>query len=201
MDGDTKTFSVDGAVAYTANYLGKSYPMVEHEDLRQEIWLWVFDNPQKVAEYLESGEHGRNKLTKAMRNAGAKYAQEEKARILGYRAEDNYYYELGLIRDALTRVWDEQAWTSPPQPVEEARVKARAVSEGNNYVTTLADVSRVVGELPRDEQELLERYYHQGYAAWEIAAERGGSSDAVNARITRLVKKIQRMLGGERPVV
>ena len=187
--------------AHIANYLGRSYRMVEREDILQEIWLWVYSHGAKVEEYQDGTELGRNKLLKSMRMAGIKFCQAEKARILGYRPEDNYFYELGLIRDSLTRIWDEEAWTSPPQPVEQAKVKHKAVSEGDNYVTTLADVSRTVALLSLEEQRLLRRHYHEGATSAELGKDLGVSPGAVDARMGRLVRKVQRFLGGERPQV
>jgi DNA-directed RNA polymerase specialized sigma24 family protein len=187
--------------AHIANYLRRSYPMVEREDILQTIFVWVYSHEAKVEEYQDGTEHGRNKLLKSMRGAGIKFCQEEKARILGYRPEDNYYYDLPLIRDILTKIWDEEAWTSPPQPDEQARVKRRAPNEGNEYVTTLADVSRVVALLSLEDQRLLRDHYHLGITSSELAESRGVTGGAVDGRLGRLTRKVQRLLGGERPQV
>ncbi len=186
--------------AYIANYIRKSYPMVERDDIEQEIWVWVYSKPEKVDEYQDGTEHGRNKLLKAMRNAAIRYCQEEKARIVGYRPEDNYYYDVGMIRSVLELIWDEEAWISPPMPEDQAQVKStRDISEGNNYVTTLVDVSRAVKTLPLGEQALLKARYYEGLTSADIASGLDLTISAVDARISRLVKKIQRRLGGERP--
>jgi len=195
------TVDIDANAAHIANYLHRSYSMVARDDILQEIYVWVYSHSIKIEEYQDGTEHGRNKLLKAMRNAGIRFAQAEKARILGYRPEDNYYYELGLIRDVLALIWDEDAWTNPPQPEEQARVKYRAANEGNNYVTTLADISRAVALLTLGEQSLLRRHYHDGESSASIADSLGVSTSAVDGRLGRLVRKLQRLLGGERPDV
>jgi RNA polymerase sigma factor (sigma-70 family) len=196
---DEKGIDIAANAAHIANYLRRSYPMVEREDILQEIWLWVYSKPEKVEEYQDGTEHGRNKLLKAMRNAGIRFCQVEKARILGYRPEDNYYYELGLIRDVLTLIWDEEAWVSPPSVIEQTKVKHRSVSEGNNYVTTLADVSSAVKTLTLDEQRLLREHYYEGLTTAEMAENRGLSVSAIDSKLGRVVRKVQRRLGGERP--
>jgi DNA-directed RNA polymerase specialized sigma24 family protein len=198
---DEDGIDIAANAAHIANYLRKSYPMVERDDILQEIWVWVYSKPEKVDEYQDGTEHGRNKLLKAMRNCGIRFCQAEKARILGYRPEDNYYYELGLIRDVLALIWDEEAWTSPPTPVEQTRVKSRSISEGNNYVTTLADVSGAVKLLSLEDQRLLREHYYEGLTAAEMAEERGLSVSAIDSRLGRVVRKVQRHLGGERPQV
>lgn len=185
--------------AHIASYLRRSYPMVEREDILSEINVWVYSHTEKVEEYQDGTEHGRNKLLKSMRNAGIKFCQDEKARILGYRPEDNYYYDLPSIRAILTLIWDEEAWIYPPQPEEQARVKNRAPAEGNGYVATLADVSRVAALLPLGDQAILRQHYYEGRTSAEIAKALGLTAGAVDGRIGRLVRKLQRHLGGERP--
>jgi DNA-directed RNA polymerase specialized sigma24 family protein len=190
---------IGATAAYIANYLRRSFPMVERDDIVSEIMVWVYGHGEKIEQWAEEGDHGSHKLHKSMRHAGLKYCQDEKAALLGYRPEDNYYYELGLIKDTLGRIWDEEAWTTPPQPMEQIKVKHHAVSEGNNYATTLCDVSRVVAQLESTERYLLELHYRDGYTVSEIAALADTTRAAIEGRLARLVKKLQRMLGGERP--
>lgn len=201
MSTDEEGIDIAANAAHIANYIHKSFPMVEREDIHQEIWVWVFSHSAKVAEYQDGTDHGRNKLLKSMRNAALDFCQKEKARILGYKPEDNYYYELGLIRDVLGLIWDEEAWTNPPQPVEQAKVKHKALNEGGNYVTTLADVSRVVALLSLEEQRLLRDHYHLGITSAELATRLGVTGGTVDGRIGRLVRKLQKLLGGPRPEV
>jgi RNA polymerase sigma factor (sigma-70 family) len=200
VDGEDNV-DITATIAYVANYLRRSFPMVEREDIAQEVWVWVTSHQEKIDEWLEDGDHGKNKIHRSMRHAGLKFCQEEKARVLGYKVEDNYYYELGLIRATLACIWDEDAWTNPPQPVEQAKVKHRSVSEGNNYVATLADVSRAVSGLPKQDQQLLRWFFNDGYTADEIAKHEEVTRVAMESRLHRLVKRLQRMLGGERPDV
>jgi DNA-directed RNA polymerase specialized sigma24 family protein len=192
---------IGSTAVYIGNYLHRTFPMVDRQDIVQEIMVWVAGHEEKILQWAEEGEHGAGKLHKSMRHAGLKYCQDEKAAILGYRPEDVYYYELGLIKDTLTRIWDEEAWTSPPQPSDQTKVKHRAVSEGNNYAATLCDVSRVVSQLEDGERNLLELHFRDGYSLSEIGDLADTTRAAIEGRITRLIKKLQRMLGGERPNV
>lgn len=197
---DEEGIDIGANAAHIANYLRRSYPMVERDDIEQEIWVWVFSKPEKVDEYQDGTEHGRNKLLKAMRNAGIRFCQTEKARILGYRPEDNYFYDLGLIRECLSLIWDEDAWVNAPAVAEQAKVKYRAVSEGNNYVTTLVDVSKAVALLKLEEQQVLRWHYHEGLTSAEIGERLDLTASAIDGRLGRLTRKVQRHLGGERPV-
>lgn len=196
---DELGIDIPAHAARTANSLHRTYPVVPRDDIYQEIMVWVLKHPAKVEEYQDGTERGKGKLLKSLFHAGLGYAQKEKATILGYKIEDVYYYELGLIRDVLGLIWDEEAWTNPPQPVEQAKVKHRSVSEGGNYLTTLADVSRVVEQLPVEDQNLLKQKYHYGKTSADIANEHDTSASSIDGRLGRLVRKLQRLLGGERP--
>lgn len=180
-------------------YLHRRFTMVSQDDIQQEIMVWVVKHPNKVEEYQDGTERGKGKLLKSMFNAGLNFAQKEKATVLGYKVEDNYYYELGLIRDVLGLIWDEEAWTNPPQPVEQAKVKHKALNEGNNYLATLADISRVVAQLSPEEQYLLKEHYHEGITSAELARRLDITVGSVDGRIGRAVRKVQRLLGGPRP--
>lgn len=198
---DKEGVDIAANAAHIAGYLHKSYSMVEKEDILQEVWLWVYSKPDKVDEYQDGTELGRNKLLKAMRNAGIRFCQAEKARVLGYRPEDNYFYTPGAIRAALELIWDSEAWSNPPAPVDQIRAMSRDVSEGGNYITTLADVSRAVALLPLREQALLRARYYEGLTAAEIADRMDATVSSVDSRIGRIVRRVQRHLGGERPQV
>jgi RNA polymerase sigma factor (sigma-70 family) len=189
------------SAVYIANYLHRSYSVVERDDILQEIFVWVYSHEEKIEQWRLEGKHGDNKIAKSMRHAGLKFCQEEKARILGYSVDDNYFYETALIKDTLAILWDSEAWENPPAPVEQARVKHRSVAEGNNYLATLSDVSRVVELLTDAERLLVQLYYRDGYSSKELASINDTSVAAIDSRLNRIVKKLQRLLGGERPIV
>lgn len=185
--------------AYIASYLKRSFPMVDREDILQEIHMWIASHEDKIEEYLDQGKLGQNKLSKSMRHAGIRFCQKEKAAYLGYETRDLYYYDLALIKTTLPLIWDDEAWVNPPKPVEEAKVKHRAPAEGNNYAATLADVSRAVSRLPLADKEMLRMLYAEGSTIKEVAEVLDLTISATNSRLNRAVKKIQTVLGGEYP--
>ena len=72
----------------------KKYPMVESDDLQQEMYLWFVSHPRKYKEWSELEEKDKNKLiAKSLRNQCLKYCEREKARISGYDHRDLYYYD------------------------------------------------------------------------------------------------------------
>jgi RNA polymerase sigma factor (sigma-70 family) len=190
---------INATAIYISNYLRRSFPMVDRDDILQEIHLWIAGHGDKIEDWLEQGKLGENKLARSMKHAALRYAQKQKAQYLGYETRDLYYYELGLIKNTLGLIWDEEAWSSPPQRVEEAKVKHRAPSEGNNYAATLADISRAVTRLPTADQEMLRLVYRDKSSIKEVAEILDLTISATNSRLNRSVKKIQQLLGGEWP--
>lgn len=195
-DGEVDLYAT---AAYVSNYLGRSFPMVDRQDIYQEVAAWIASHEDKIAEYLELGKLGQNKLSKSMRHAALRYCQKEKAAHLGYETRDLYYYELSLIKNTLPLIWDDEAWVNPPSPVEEAKVKHRAPNEGNNYATTLADVSRAVSKLPTADKEMLRLLYEDGATIKEVAEILDLTVSATNSRLNRSIRKIQTVLGGAYP--
>lgn len=190
---------IGATAAYIANYLRRSFPMVDRDDILQEIHMWIASHGDKVEEFLDQGKLGENKLSKSMRHAALRYCQKEKAAHLGYETRDLYYYELSLIKNTLPLIWDDEAWINPPSPVEEAKVKHRAPNEGNNYATTLADVSRAVSKLPTADKEMLRLLYEDGATIKEVAEILDLTVSATNSRLNRSIRKIQTVLGGAYP--
>lgn len=198
-EGMVGDFDVQATAAYVANYLKRSFPMVERDDIYQELQVWIASHREKLVEWEEQGKLGGNKASKSMRNAGLRYCQREKAAHLGYETRDLYYYELSLIKNTLPLLWDDEAWTSPPKPDEQAKVKHRAPNEGNNYVATLADISRAVGKLPSADREMLRMLYQEKATIKGVAEALDLSISATNSRLNRSIRKIQTVLGGEYP--
>ena len=61
----------------------KKYPMVEADDLQQEMYLWFVTHPNKFKEWDALEEKDKTKLmAKSLRNQCLKYCEKEKAKRL-----------------------------------------------------------------------------------------------------------------------
>ena len=65
------------AIHYTATYLARSYPLVDPDDIEQELWVWAFAHVEKVKQWALDDELGLAKLKKSLRNAGVEFAKPE----------------------------------------------------------------------------------------------------------------------------
>ena len=84
----------DGLVGAIAYEYSRKYHIVDADDVRQELWLWFLEHPNKVKTWEAlDGKQSIKLIAKSLRNAAKDYCQKQKAQIGGYRVEDNYYYD------------------------------------------------------------------------------------------------------------
>jgi L-fucose isomerase-like protein len=82
---------IQEAIHYTTTYLSRAYPLVDPEDIEQELWVWAFAHSAKLNEWRDD-ELGEAKLKKSLRNAGIDYAkpeQEARSTVTGTAGDGN----------------------------------------------------------------------------------------------------------------
>lgn len=181
-----------GKVART----NKSY--VEQADVLSEMYVWILKHKRQVAEWLEDGQHGMNKLGVALYRAGHKFAALERARRTGCQLSDFYWYTEAVLTELLPDVWDYQDWFKAPTQ-EHVRGRQQP-SEGGNRQAMMIDVAWAVSTLEADDQTLLrDRFQDAGSSTEVIAAKLGITEDGARKKIDRLIAKLIERLGGEPP--
>jgi RNA polymerase sigma factor (sigma-70 family) len=182
------------AVVYAARNVQRRYGRwVEQDDVMQEMWLWVFEHPDTTRRLLADRE---SFLTRRLVTVGERYARREKAAYERYSPDDEAFYSLTMIRDMLPYALDSNA--TPPQEQQEVRV----YTSGDGYGTweaMLADVRGAFSHLDDTDQKLLTRRFRDEATFEVIASADGVSTSAVFSRVNRIVKRLQRRLGGASP--
>ena len=122
-----------------------------NEDYSQELYCYLIENEQQVAEWLAEYEPKQFErfLARVLRNECKDYARDIKAQALGFERRDEFFYSRGEVKALLPAVFDPEAWLNPPQ--SEGRTEKRP-SEGNNWATTLADVAAALDKLDAEDQ-------------------------------------------------
>ena len=70
----------DNLVANIAYEFGRKFQMVEANDIRQELWLWFLEHPNKVNAWEAlDGKQSIKLIAKSLRNAAKDYCQKQKA--------------------------------------------------------------------------------------------------------------------------
>lgn len=173
--------------------------MLESADIRQELWLWFLTHPNKVKAWQALDEKQATKLiSRSLRNAAKDYCQKEKARVVGYRVEDNYYYDRQVLEILLPAVL--RGDSTAPSMVDLGFTSTRKVaSEGGNWFAMMSDIEKAMKKLPEEQTNLIYLRFGDGLDNSGLASELKISDDAARMRINRAVNHLLNLLGGSRP--
>lgn len=194
------TAKYENMVAGIAAEFSRKYHMVEADDIRQELWVWFLEHPNKVHVWESfEGKQADKLIAKSLRNAAKDYCQKEKANAVGYRVEDNYYYDKALLERILPAVirGDESA---PPLTDLGFTGTKQVASEGGNWMAQVADVKRASKKLTHEQQSIIYLRFGDGCNSnEELGKELGVTEDAARMRVNRALNNLINILGGMRP--
>lgn len=191
------TFAMHGH----AQRLHRRFPMCEHQDLVQEMYVWWYSHPRIVKGYLDDEDNGgHKKLSASLRNAALAWCQKEKARTSGYEVDDLYFYSVGSLRELLPAVYDPAAWERlGKQDLSKPLVSGGGETDGLDHIAAMADVSRAVQQMPAEQRGLIEATFRDDVSAEQLAARLDTSVEAARMRVQRALRRLQDELGGQRP--
>jgi len=192
--------SYDNMIAQIATETKRRFPMLEREDIAQELWLWALEHDEKVQEWLGEGKRGEGRLAKSLRRRARAYAIREKAAVVGYEPEDNYFYSTGLLRELIPQALDRESWAESGTASETGKLsRTTPPSEGGNRIAMLADVRSALEAGTETDKELLWTHFGLQMDEEEHALVLGVTVDTFRKRVNRAVQRVQRRLGGAKP--
>ena len=189
----------DGLVGVIAYEFSRKFYMCDADDIRQELWIWFLEHPNKVKtwEALE-GKQAVRLIARSLRNAAKDYCQKQKAQAVGYRVEDNYYYDRELIEVLLPAVI--RGDLVAPAVTDLGFITGKKVaSEGGNWFAMVADIERAFAKLDEKQMSILYLRFADNCDNSTLAKELGISEDAARMRINRSINNLINILGGSRP--
>lgn len=190
----------DNLVAGIAYEFSKKYHMVDAGDVRQELWVWFLEHPNKVRVWESlDGKQSIKLIARSLRNAAKDFCQREKAKTSGYHVSDNYYYEREVVELLLPAVLrgDLQA----PTLLDLGFTKNKKVaSEGGNWFAMMADIERAMARLTQEQQTIVYLRFGDGCDNKTFAAELGITEDAARMRVNRALNNLMNFLGGRKPL-
>lgn len=192
--------SYENLVNTLAYEFSRKFRMVQIDDIRQEMWVWFLEHPNKVAYWEDNYDNKEctKLIARSLRNAAKDYCQKEKAVKLGYRVEDLYYYDKELLEIILPAILTGDK--SAPSFTDLGFTKSRKVlSEGGNWLSMCADVERALELLQKEQRSIINLKYGLGLDSLALAVEMKVSADAVRMRINRAMKSLLAHLGGDKP--
>ena len=184
-----------------ASEYANKYKMVDHADLKQEMWMWFVEHPRKVKEWSELDQKDADKLfAKSLRNAVLDYCLKEKAIATGYEYEDNFWYTKEFIKLLLPAALSDD-WKRVEQLASEVK-SVKSPSESGDWMAHAADVKKAYETLNETEQALVLTFYAEdatGETLHEQLGEDRPSSRATMMAANRALNKMVKALGGFPP--
>lgn len=185
--------------AVSAEY-HKKYDMVELDDIKQSLYQWFVEHPNKLKEWESIGEKdAKNLIYRSLRNDALDYCQRWKAKSIGYETSDVFYYDAAMVEALLPAVIRDEVGVThklnlsgPSQPP--------APAEGGNLMVMIIEIDKAYNKLNTEDRTVLFYKYAESLDYGSIATEmKLGSEDAVRMRHNRAIKKIINRIGGFRP--
>ena len=190
----------DYIVTSVSSEYHKKFQMVDLADIKQSLYQWFVEHPNKLTEWETLGTRdAKNLIYRSLRNQALDYCQYWKAKSLGYEPDDLFYYDPAIVETLLPAILRKEMLvpqklnsTGPKQP--------SAPAEGGNLVTMMIEVDIAYLKLSDEEKELLYLRFADALDYSDIASALSiESSDAVRMRIKRAIRKLVNKMGGYHP--
>lgn len=190
----------DYIVIAVASEYHKKYSMVELDDIKQSLYQWFVEHPNKLKEWEAIGEKdAKNLIYRSLRNDALDYCQKWKAKSLGYEVSDSFFYEPEIVEALLPGVLRGEFGVSHKLNLA-GPSKPPAPAEGGNMMIMMIEIDKAYNKLSTEDRTVLFYKYAESMEYGEIATEMSISSeDAVRMRHNRAIKKLITRIGGFRP--
>lgn len=186
-------------VAVAAEY-NKKFPLCEVEDIKQSLYQWFAEHPNKLDTWEKIGEKdAKNLIYRSLRNQALDYCQRWKAKSVGYDVSDLYYYEPELVEVLLPTVLMGNFHIAPKLNL--GRIgRPSAPAEGGNVQVMLLEVDSAYWKLSKEDRKILFFRHAESMDFKEIANYLSlGTEDAARMRHKRAIKRLINKLGGRKP--
>jgi len=186
-------------VSVAAEY-HKKYNMVELDDIKQSLYEWFLEHPNKLDEWEAIGKKdAKNLIYRSLRNQALDYCQRWKAKSIGYEVSDLFYYEAEMVEALLPSVIRGET-TEMPKLNLGMPGRPPAPSEGGNLMAMMVEVNHAYSKLSKEDKTVLFYKYAESLDYAGIASEMElGSEDAARMRHNRAIKKLITRIGGFKP--
>jgi DNA-directed RNA polymerase specialized sigma24 family protein len=190
----------DYIVVSVASEYAKKYQMVEHDDIKQSLYEWFAEHPNKLKDWEAIGEKdAKNLIYRSLRNQALDYCQRWKAKSLGYEMSDMFYYDATVVEAILPMVIRKEHGVSHKLNLG-GPGKPPAPAEGGNMMVMMIEIDKAYRKLNTEDRTVLFYKYAESLDYGSIATEmKLGSEDAARMRHNRAVKKLITRIGGFRP--
>jgi hypothetical protein len=117
---------------------------------------------------------------------------------VGYKVEDNYYYDREIVEALLPAVLRGDR-VAPAMADLGFTNSKKVASEGGNWFAMMADIERALARLTHEQLTIIYLRFGDGCDNVTLAKELDISEDASRMRVNRAVNNLLNFLGGQRP--
>ena len=190
----------DYIVTNVSSEYHKKYNMVELDDIKQSLYEWFLEHPNKLDEWEAIGhKDAKNLIYRSLRNQALDYCQAWKAKSVGYEASDLFYYEPDMVEALLPAILLGDFTVMPVLNLGKIG-RPPAPSEGGNMMAMMVEIKSAYDKLNADDRIVLFYKYAESLDYGDIAKEMDlGSEDAARMRHNRAIKKLINRIGGFKP--
>jgi DNA-directed RNA polymerase specialized sigma24 family protein len=190
----------DYIVVGVASEYHRKYDMVELEDIKQSLYEWFLEHPNKLNEWEAIGsKDAKNLIYRSLRNQALDYCQYWKAKSIGYEVSDLFYYEPVMVEALLPTILRDDFTVMPVLNLGKTG-RPPAPSEGGNMMVMMIEIHLAYNKLSIEDKRVLFYKYAESLDYASIAKEMDlGSEDAVRMRHNRAIKKLITRIGGFKP--
>ena len=190
----------DYIVVAVASEYHRKYDMVELEDIKQSLYKWFLEHPNKLNEWEAIGEKdAKNLIYRCLRNDALDYCLEWKAKSIGYETSDAFFYESDIVEALLPSVLRGEFGVSHKLNLV-GPSKPPAPAEGGNMMVMMIEIDKAYRKLSTEDRTVLFYRYAESMDYGDVATEMNlGSEDAARMRHNRAIKKLITRIGGFRP--
>lgn len=190
----------DYIVSAVASEYKRKFDMIELEDIRQSLYQWFVEHPNKLKEWEAIGEKdAKNLIYRSLRNQALDYCQQWKAKSVGYDVGDLHYYESEIVEALLPSVLrGDYAITHKLNLGRPGRPSAPA--EGGNLMIMMLEIDSAYWKLGKDDRRIIFLRYAESLDFGEIANYLElGTDSAARMRNKRAIRRLINKLGGSKP--
>jgi len=178
----------------------KKFPICDYEDIKQALYKWFIEHPNKLDTWEAIGDKdAKNLIYRSLRNEALDYCQRWKAKTVGYDVSDLYYYEPALVEILLPTVLMGNFHIAPKLNLSGSS-RPSAPAEGGNVQVMLLEVDSAYWKLSKEDRKLLFFRHAESLDFKEIANYLSlGTEDAARMRHKRALQRLVNKLGGRKP--
>lgn len=190
----------DYVVVAVATEYHKKFDIVELTDIKQALYKWFLEHPNKLDHWESIGEKdAKNLIYRSLRNEALDYCQRWKAKTIGYDVADVYYYNADLVEALLPAVLRGEFGVTHKLNLGKLS-GTQAPSEGGNLMVMMLEVDSAYWKLSKEDRKIIFFRNAESLEFAEIANYMYlGTDSAARMRYKRSIKRLIDKVGGFRP--